>query len=60
MSKSEALKLAADNWENLSKGLPVEKPEESFPSSEPSSEPESPVEAAPVAPDTAVDNVPAH
>jgi hypothetical protein len=60
MSKSEALKLADDNWQNLSKGLPVEKPEESFPSSEASSEPEPAQDAAPVAPDTAVDNVPAH
>ena len=56
MSKTETLKLAADNWVNLSKGLPVEKPEESFPSSEASSEPE----ATPVAPDGAGDNVPAH
>ena len=60
MSKSEALKLASDNWQNLSKGLPVEKPEESFPSSEASSEPEPAQDAAPVAPDTADDNVPAH
>ena len=59
MSKSEALKLADDNWQDLSKGLPVEKPEESVPS-EASGEPEPAQEAAPVAPDTAVDNVPAH
>jgi YHS domain-containing protein len=56
MSKAETLKLAADNWVNLSKGLPVEKPEENFPSSEASAEPG----AAPVAPDGAGDNVPAH
>lgn len=60
MSKGETLRLAADNWQNLSKGLPVEKPQESFPSSEPSTEPSVAAEAAPVAPDTAGDNVPAH
>jgi YHS domain-containing protein len=60
MSKGETLRLAADNWQNLSKGLPVEKPQESFPSSEPSAEPGAPAEAAPVAPHTAGDNVPAH
>lgn len=60
MSKGETLRLAADNWQNLSKGLPVEKPQESFPSSEPSAEPSAAAEAAPVAPDTAGDNVPAH
>src|SRR3569833_3841571 len=37
LSKAEALKLANDNWQNLSKGLPAEKPEETFPSSEASS-----------------------
>ena len=60
MSKGETLRLAANNWQNLSKGLPVEKPQESFASSEPSAEPGAPSEAAPVAPDTAGDNVPAH
>jgi YHS domain-containing protein len=60
MSKAETLKLAGDNWTNLSKGLPVEKPSESAASSEPSKEPETSSEAAPVAPDTAGDNVPAH
>ncbi len=59
MSKAETLKLAGDNWGNLSNGLPVEKPPESFPSSEPSSAPEG-EEAAPVAPHGAGDNVPAH
>jgi hypothetical protein len=60
MSKSEALKVAADNWQYLSKGLPIEKPEESSPSSEPSGEAGAAQEAVPVAPDTAVDNLPAH
>lgn len=57
LSKAEALKLAQDNWQNLSKGLPAEKPENSLPASAPSAPAG---EAAPVAPDTAVDNVPAH
>ena len=60
LSKTEALKAAAANWENLSKGLPVEKPEEVAPASESSAAPEAPPEAAPVAHDTADDNVPAH
>lgn len=60
MSKGETLRLAADNWQNLSKGLPAEKPQESFPSSEPSAEPGASAAAAPVAPHTAGDNVPAH
>ena len=56
MSKGETLRLAADNWRNLSKGLPAEKPSESGAASAPGAEPA----AAPVAPDTAHDNVPAH
>ncbi|MEO7221358.1 MAG: YHS domain-containing (seleno)protein [Devosia sp.] len=56
LSKSEALTTAKANWENLSKGLPVDKPEEPVPSAEAAV----PVEAAPVAPDTADDNVPGH
>lgn len=59
MSKAETMKLAGDNWSNLSNGLPVEEPQESAASSEPGSEPEA-AGAAPVAPDTAGDNVPAH
>ena len=60
LSKAEALKLAEDNWQNLSKGLPVEKPEESFPSSEASSEAPPSGEPTPVEPDEPADNVPAH
>ena len=60
MSKAETLKLAGDNWPNLSKGLPLEEPAESVPSSEAGAEPEASSEAAPVAQDTAGDNVPAH
>jgi YHS domain-containing protein len=60
LSKAEALKLANDNWQNLSKGLPVEKPEETFPSSEVSSAPPPSEEPAPVEPDEPADNVPAH
>ena len=56
LSKTEALKTAEANWQNLSKGLPVEKPEDVMSSEVPSA----PSEAAPVAPDTPVDNVPAH
>jgi YHS domain-containing protein len=60
LSKAEALKLANDNWQNLSKGLPIEKPEESFPSSEASSAAAPSEEPAPVEPDEPADNVPAH
>jgi YHS domain-containing protein len=56
LSKTEALTTAKVNWENLSKGLPVEKPVDTLPSAEPSAS----AEAAPVAPDNADDNVPAH
>jgi YHS domain-containing protein len=56
MSKAEALGKAKANWGNLSKGLPVETvPEAAAPA-----EPVTTAEAAPVAPDTAGDNVPAH
>lgn len=60
MSKSEALKLAEANWQNLSRGLPVEKPEQGLSSGERGGAAATVPEAAPVAPDTAVDNVPAH
>ena len=56
LSKAEAFKAAETNWQNLSKGLPIERPEEPLSSAEPSAS----EEAAPVAPDTAEDNVPAH
>jgi YHS domain-containing protein len=67
LSKTEALKTAEANWQNLSKGLPVEQPEDEMSSEEPSAPseaapvaPDTPSEAPPVAPDTPVDNVPAH
>ena len=56
LSKADVYARAEANWQNLSKGLPVKKPEESAPSSEPSG----PAEAAPVAQDSAKANVPAH
>jgi YHS domain-containing protein len=34
MSKAEALKLAEGNWQNLSKGLPLARPEDSAPPAE--------------------------
>ncbi len=59
LSKSEALSTAKANWEYLSKGLPVERPEATLSSAEPSA-PADAVSAAPVAPQNSGDNVPAH
>ena len=56
LSRTPTITKAAENWLNLSKGLPISSSEP--PPSEPSSEP--PAEAAPVAPDGAGDNVQAH
>jgi YHS domain-containing protein len=56
LSKSPTIVKADENWANLSKGLPISSSEP--PPSEPPSEASS--EAAPVAPDHADANVPAH
>jgi YHS domain-containing protein len=56
LSKAEAFQNAQANWEKLSKGLPIGDESEAVSSEEPSAS----VEAAPVAPDTAGDNVPSH
>jgi YHS domain-containing protein len=60
MSKTDALSKAEGNWQNLSKGLPVELPSEEPSSEVQGAEPAVPDEAAPVAQDGADDNVSAH
>jgi YHS domain-containing protein len=59
LSKSEAFEKANANWERLSKGLPIETVAASAPEGA-AQQPADAGKAAPVAPDTAGDNVQAH